>query len=465
MTNSQSVYIATNNTTLGESLRDMVQSTTRYACVVNSSLLNLQKHGNVKSTAVVLLDRSLPIDDLKIHSGLLDDYQVATFGAGAIHSELNKFVGSSVRYQLRHPVEAPDLECLFSGLASPTPRNRPAGARRPLHLHRGLVGDSDSVTKLKAVIDQVAPSKANILILGETGTGKEVVARNMHYRSAGKLQAFVPVNCSAIPTDLLESELFGHKKGSFTGAVSDRVGRFELASGGTLFLDEIGDMPLALQVKLLRVLEEREIYPLGADKAVPMTARLIAATHQNLEEMVERGTFREDLYYRLNVVPVTVPPLRERTDDIPNLTHDLRCRLETELNTGVEFSQSATECMQRYSWPGNVRELANLIERLTVLHPGGRVEVEDLPAEIRGATGSGESSINLQPARDEVLADNFDLKEYLRSTEETLIRQALEATDGVVSNAAKLLQIKRTTLSEKVKRLGLDHLIEYAGSN
>jgi sigma-54 specific flagellar transcriptional regulator A len=443
----------------------MVQSTTRYSCVVNSSLSILHKHGDVKSTAVVLLDRSLPVADLKRLSGLLDDYPVATFGAGANHSDLHKIVGSSVRYQLRHPVEAPDLERLFSRLANNAPQNRPAGARRPLHLHRGLVGDSEAVTKLKAIIDQVAPSKANILILGETGTGKEVVARNIHYRSAGKLQAFVPVNCSAIPTELLESELFGHKKGSFTGAVSNRVGRFELASGGTLFLDEIGDMPLALQVKLLRVLEEREIYPLGADNPVPMTARLIAATHQNLEDMVERGTFREDLYYRLNVVPITVPPLRERTDDIPNLTHDLRCRLETELNTGVEFSQSATECMQHYSWPGNVRELANFIERLTVLHPGGRVEVEDLPAEIRGATNLGESSINVQPSRDEVLADSFDLKEYLRSTEETLIRQALEATGGVVSNAAKLLQIKRTTLCEKVKRLGLDQLIEYAGSN
>ncbi len=338
-----------------------------------------------------------------------------------------------------------------------------------------LTGQDESLRALRRTIDCVAPSNANVLILGETGTGKEVVAKHIHYRSDKRSGPFVPLNCSAIPADLLESELFGHKKGTFTGAISDRIGRFELAAGGTLFLDEIGDMPLLLQVKLLRVLEERIIQPLGSDVAVPMKARIIAATHRDLEQLVSDGGFREDLYYRLNVIPITVPPLRSRRDDIPLLLESVAAELKKRRRVTVGFSEAAVDKLKQYHWPGNVRELANLTERLAVLHPNGHVDVDTLPLRIRG------------PADDEPMADGpiavaneqpypaglsdtstdaptdeqgFDLKEHLRTTESELIRQALVASDGVVAKAAKMLQVRRTTLAEKVKRLGLEVMLK-----
>ena len=331
-----------------------------------------------------------------------------------------------------------------------------------------LTGQSESIRALKHTIERVAPANANVLILGETGTGKEVVAQNIHYRSDQRSGPFVPLNCSAIPADLLESELFGHKKGTFTGAVSDRIGRFELAAGGTLFLDEIGDMPLLLQVKLLRVLEERIIQPLGSDVAIPMQARIIAATHRDLERLVDDGRFREDLYYRLNVVPITVPPLRSRREDIPLLLESIAAELGEQKQVTIDFSEAAIDKLKQYDWPGNVRELANLVERLAVLHPNGRVDVDALPPRICG-TGTDEAVADglayhagLPDTLTDALADDqgFDLKEHLRTTESELIRQALIASDGVVAKAAKMLQVRRTTLAEKVKRLGLEVMLK-----
>ena len=331
-----------------------------------------------------------------------------------------------------------------------------------------LTGESESIRALKHTIERVAPANANVLILGETGTGKEVVARNIHYRSDQRSGPFVPLNCSAIPADLLESELFGHKKGTFTGAVSDRIGRFELAAGGTLFLDEIGDMPLLLQVKLLRVLEERIIQPLGSDVAIPMQARVIAATHRDLERLVEDGSFREDLYYRLNVVPITVPPLKSRREDVPLLLESIAAELGEQKKVTIDFSDAAIDELKQYDWPGNVRELANLVERLAVLHPNGHVDVEALPLRICGSA-TGESATDeqayhagLPDTLADALADDrgFDLKEHLRTTESELIRQALIASDGVVAKAAKMLQVRRTTLAEKVKRLGLEVMLK-----
>ncbi len=331
-----------------------------------------------------------------------------------------------------------------------------------------LTGQSESIRALKHTIERVAPANANVLILGETGTGKEVVAQNIHYRSDQRSGPFVPLNCSAIPADLLESELFGHKKGTFTGAVSDRIGRFELAAGGTLFLDEIGDMPLLLQVKLLRVLEERIIQPLGSDVAIPMQARIIAATHRDLERLVDDGRFREDLYYRLNVVPITVPPLRSRREDIPLLLESIAAELGEQKQVTIDFSEAAIDKLKQYDWPGNVRELANLVERLAVLHPNGRVDVDALPPRICG-TGTDEALADelayhagLPDTLTDALADDqgFDLKEHLRTTESELIRQALIASDGVVAKAAKMLQVRRTTLAEKVKRLGLEVMLK-----
>jgi sigma-54 specific flagellar transcriptional regulator A len=316
------------------------------------------------------------------------------------------------------------------------------------------------------LIQKIAPSRANILISGETGSGKEIVARNIHYHSDQGDGPFVPINCSAIPADLLESELFGHKKGAFTGATSDRDGRFMFATDGTLFLDEIGDMSPALQVKMLRVLEERIIYRVGCNKAIPMTARLVAATHRDLEQAVRDGTFREDLYYRLNVVPLTVPSLRERKEDIPQLFAELSHRLKREQGLSVELTPRAATCLQSHDWPGNVRELANLVERLAVIHPNGTADVADLPDKYRVATASGSDGA-LDPqaqlqhgAMPQVLPiGGIHLKDHLKSIESSLIQQALDLSNGTMTQAAALLHVGRTTLTEKVKRLGLSDFV------
>ncbi|MFO7603997.1 MAG: sigma-54 dependent transcriptional regulator, partial [Gammaproteobacteria bacterium] len=231
-------------------------------------------------------------------------------------------------------------------------------------LFRSLVGNSRGIRSVRKLIEQVADSEANVLILGDSGTGKEVVARNLHYYSSRRDKPFVPVNCGAIPADLLESELFGHEKGAFTGAISSRQGRFELAEGGTLFLDEIGDMQLNMQVKLLRVIQERIFERVGSNKSNKTNVRIIAATHRDLEEEIAEGRFREDLYYRLNVFPIEMPPLRERVEDLPLLINELVTRLEHEQRGSVRLTPMATAALCQYPWPGNVRELSNLIERL-----------------------------------------------------------------------------------------------------
>lgn len=250
-------------------------------------------------------------------------------------------------------------------------------------LFRSLVGRSEGIAQVRHLINQVAGSDATVLVLGQSGTGKEVVARNIHYISDRRDGPFIPVNCGAIPPELLESELFGHEKGSFTGAISARKGRFELAEGGTLFLDEIGDMPLQMQVKLLRVLQERVFERVGGSKPIHTNVRVIAATHRELETMIANGEFREDLFYRLNVFPVEMPALCERKDDIPLLLQELVSRVYNEGRGKVRFTQRAIESLKEHSWSGNVRELSNLVERLTILYPGGLVDVNDLPLKYR----------------------------------------------------------------------------------
>ncbi|MDH3900267.1 MAG: sigma-54 dependent transcriptional regulator, partial [Gammaproteobacteria bacterium] len=255
--------------------------------------------------------------------------------------------------------------------------------QRPVDLFRSLVGSSRKVQHVRKLIEQVADSEANVLILGESGTGKEVVARNLHYHSSRREHPFVPVNCGAIPGDLLESELFGHEKGAFTGAISSREGRFAMAEGGTLFLDEIGDMTLNMQVKILRVLQEKTFERVGSDKSSNTNVRIIAATHRNLEKAIKAGEFREDLYYRLNVFPIDMPPLRDRVEDIPLLVNELVRRIEHEKRGSVRLSPGAIYALCQYNWPGNVRELANLVERLAIMHPYGVVEASELPEKFR----------------------------------------------------------------------------------
>ena len=260
---------------------------------------------------------------------------------------------------------------------------RERGRHREPNLFRSLVGTSRAIQHVRQMMQQVADTDASVLILGESGTGKEVVARNLHYHSKRRDGPFVPVNCGAIPAELLESELFGHEKGAFTGAITSRAGRFELANGGTLFLDEIGDMPLPMQVKLLRVLQERTFERVGSNKTQSVDVRIIAATHKNLESMIEVGSFREDLYYRLNVFPIEMAPLRERVEDIPLLMNELISRMEHEKRGSIRFNSAAIMSLCRHGWPGNVRELANLVERMAIMHPYGVIGVVELPKKFR----------------------------------------------------------------------------------
>ena len=343
-------------------------------------------------------------------------------------------------------------------------------------LLRLLVGKGKGIQEVRRLISQVAETDANVLILGESGTGKEVVARAIHELSSRSQGPFVPINCGAIPAELLESELFGHEKGAFTGAIAARRGRFELAQGGTLFLDEIGDMPM--QVKLLRVLQERLFDRVGGGKPIQADVRIIAATHRDLEAMIRTQGFREDLYYRLNVFPIETPPLRDRIDDIPLLLQELLNRHAEQHHGFIRLTQRALESLMQYPWPGNVRELSNLLERLLILYPHQIVDVADLPSRYRLLPSEPRDErltemderdalaavFQEPPELDHSLAsartmqlpeEGVNLKEMLADLEVELIRQALESQDGVVARAADLLGMRRTTLVEKMKKYGM----------
>jgi transcriptional regulator with PAS, ATPase and Fis domain len=306
--------------------------------------------------------------------------------------------------------------------------------------------------ELCTLLTTIAPTNSTILISGETGTGKELVARAIHQASQRKQQRFVALNCSAIPETLLEAELFGHVRGAFTGAVAMRQGRFEMAHKGTLFLDEVGTMSAALQAKLLRVLQERAFERVGDSQQIRVDVRVIAATNSDLARMVREGAFREDLYYRLNVIQVVMPPLRDRREDIPLLVHHFLDRLGHEQvppRPGVAFTQEAMRGLMAFDWPGNVRQLENVVERAFTLSPGrGQIGVEALPVELAGpAADKAGISVSLPDS-------GLDFDEVLAGIERTLITQALERTGGNKRQAADLLRLKRTTLVEKLKRLG-----------
>jgi len=360
---------------------------------------------------------------------------------------------------LRHAM----LDKLFS--ESRAGRQPAAGVRRSLELFRSLVGDSPAIDRVRRMIEQVAGTDANVLILGESGTGKEVVARKLHYFSSRRDKPFVPINCGAIPADLLESELFGHEKGAFTGAITARQGRFELAEGGTLFLDEIGDMSLPMQVKLLRVLQERVFERVGSNKSIRADVRIVAATHRNLEQAIRDGRFREDLFYRLNVFPIDMPPLRERREDVPLLVEELLLRFKNEKRVSVHLTPAAVAALSRHDWPGNVRELSNLMERLTILYPNSDVDVGDLPESYRQQAGAAPVATPPSPASETTVhplslprlpREGLDIKEHLNNLEYTLIKQALDEAGGVVAHAAERLRMRRTTLVEKLRKYGLN---------
>ena len=376
----------------------------------------------------------------------------------------------------------------------------------------GILGDSDAILQLRSLINQCAKSDAPALLRGQSGTGKELVSRALHDNSDRASHPFLAINCGAIPDQLLESELFGHSKGSFTGATCDRKGRFELAHKGTLFLDEIGDMPSQLQVKFLRVLEEKVVAPVGGGTEIEIDVRIIAATHRNLEEMVSEGKFREDLLYRLNVLPISIPALDQRSGDIPELLAHF-ARVFGKDGREVMFTKRSLLLLQAYSWPGNVRELANFVQRFSVLYPGKTIEISQVPGEFLteelielvrcyntstsdqssgeipsfsdSATISDENSLQAQSALvditndgeehvasiyendfeqiielsnsiSEIPVEGVPTKDLLNNLEANLIRTALAQTDGNVSKASDLLQLGRTSLIQKINKYQLD---------
>ncbi|GHV52608.1 sigma-54-dependent Fis family transcriptional regulator [Deltaproteobacteria bacterium] len=360
----------------------------------------------------------------------------------------------------------------------------------------GIIGQSTTLQEVFRVLAKVAPTDSTILVTGESGTGKELLVRALHDNSLRSEKPFVPINCGAIPKDLLESELFGHEKGAFTNAIKTRSGRFEMADGGTIFLDEIGEMDGSLQVKILRVLQEKEIERVGGDGVRKVDVRIVAATNRNLEEEVGAGRFREDLFYRLNVIPLHLPPLRERGGDIMLLvSYFLQRFCQKRGRKPLGVSKEAEKALNAYPWPGNIRELENFMERVSILCDGPTVRVTDLPQKILEASGipvnfaentdsiKQETSVAevlnpsassspaaffaaedsgsprngfVWPTLDDLAQKGMDLKVFLDAIEEGLLTEALQRADGVKNQAAEILGIKRTTLIEKLKKRNME---------
>ena len=316
-----------------------------------------------------------------------------------------------------------------------------------------FIGDSPQMNKVFRVIEKVADTDSTVLILGESGTGKELVARALHYHSSRRDKPLVPVNCGAIPEDLLESELFGHEKGAFTHAIKTRIGRFELADGGTIFLDEVAEMSPHLQVKLLRILQEQEFERLGATKTIRCDVRILAATNKDLDKLVQESAFREDLYYRLKVIPIEIPPLRDRRTDIPLLVHHFLENTSRNKKKKIKgISKDVMRAFMGYDWPGNVRELENIIERMVILTEGTSLTMDDVPEKI------ARKQVSEQPIKAVIPDEGISLSNAINEYERQLIITALEKAEWVKNRAAKLLNMNRTTLVEKIKKQGIDRV-------
>ncbi|MCB9567437.1 MAG: sigma-54-dependent Fis family transcriptional regulator [Myxococcales bacterium] len=431
---------------------------------------NLDGIGLLKALAVH--EPNLPVILLTAH-GTVDsaveavklgafDYLEKPFDRDQIHQVVEKAIATRERsgpsVTAAEPVSAADSQ---------------QGASIDPCVHAGMVGRSPAIAAIREIVNTVAASPSTVLITGESGTGKELVARALHLGSPRADQPFIRVNCAAIPSGLVESELFGHERGSFTGAISSRPGRFELADGGTLFLDEVSEIPKESQVKLLRAIQESEFERVGGVKTLRVNVRLVAATNRNLEEAVKEGSFREDLYYRLNVVPIHLPPLRERIEDLPLLIEHFIRRCNERLGKDVQgITGPALAALERYPWPGNIRELENLIERMVLFASGESIDLDDLP-ESYDTEGDAEAAPQAASAREPEASEDgepryirlplsmlgLDLKEAVRAgsrlVEEALIRDALAKTDGNVTRSARLLGISRRSLQSKMKELGL----------
>jgi len=417
----------------------------------------------------------------------LGDVPVVAYGSAAAADQLAAFVGAARVNRLPFPFKH---DALAAALRVPA-----AALLEEVSAVTMPTGKSPAIQEVVRLIRQVAAYDSSVLILGESGTGKELAARAIHDASPRRQRPFVAINCGAIPSELLESELFGHEKGSFTGAVAARKGRFEIAEGGTLFLDEIGDMSLPMQVKLLRVLQERVFERVGNHTPIRCNVRIIAATHRNLEDSIARGAFREDLFYRLNVFPIEMPSLRDRIEDLPLLIRDFSERNVAQGRSPIEMTQRTLTALGRHAWPGNVRELGNLIERLSILCPNRKIDIADLPAKYRpqalvedllrsdepGQLETVPFAPALEAADEEeefefdadreafdlltedsssndlqLLAhlppEGLDLRDHLFTIERNLIQQALNRAGGTVAHAARLLKLRRTTLVEKLRK-------------
>ncbi len=404
---------------------------------------------------LVLTDLNLPkVDGMKVLRHVLDESPdticIILTGFGTIKGSVEAIKMGAFDY-ISKPVKSDEIVIVVEKALKYRRLEREnillKQQLRKKYQFENFIGDSKPIQKVFELIEKVADTDSTVLITGESGTGKELIAKAIHYNSYRRDNPMVVINCGAIPEELLESELFGHEKGAFTGAHKMRVGRFELANGGTIFLDEIGDMSPNLQVKLLRVLQEQKFERVGGMRTLEIDVRIIAATNKNLINAVNRGSFRQDLYYRLNVIPIKVPPLRHRKSDIPLLIDFFFKRIDPRKRDGINgFSSEAEDALVAYDWPGNVRELENMVERMSILANGDEIELEDVPDSIKGK-GAKIESIEVTIPKDGIVFDQA-VEEYERQ----LILEALNETNWVKTKAAKLLNINRTTLIEKMKK-------------
>ncbi len=407
---------------------------------------------------IVLTDLRLPgIDGTAVLSAALERYPeivcIVVTGFGTVKGAVDAIKRGAADF-IAKPFQFDQLlHVLSSALEQRRLRSENAYLRSQLeerYRFEGLVGRSTRMRELFDLLETVAASSSTVLVTGETGTGKELAARAIHHNSVRRAHRFVALNCSAVPETLLEGELFGHVRGAFTGAVANRTGRIEIAHQGTFFLDEVGAMSTSLQAKLLRVLQERELERVGDTRTIKVDVRVIAATNADLQQLVANGLFREDLYYRLNVIPIFLPPLRERREDIPLLVQHFVAQLaprETPARK-ITVTQEALRAMMAYAWPGNIRQLENAVERALALGRNRtQIDVQDLPPELRDNSPAGQEPTVMLPA------DGLDLPGYMADVERQLIQQALDETRGNRQRAAKRLGLKRTTLVEKIRRL------------
>jgi two-component system, NtrC family, response regulator AtoC len=398
---------------------------------------------------VVAMDDELPVVMITAHGTV--DNAVEALKTGAFDYITKPFDQAEVRSVVQKALRTRDL--------SATEATRAPEAVSQEGARYGIIGQSPGILDVYSVLDRVADTPTTVLITGESGTGKELVARALHENSSRREKPFIKVNCAAIPKDLMESELFGYERGAFTGAVGSKPGRFELASGGTLFLDEIGSIPVEMQVKLLRALQESEFERVGGIKTIRVDVRLVAATNSDLKKEIALGSFREDLYYRLNVVPIRLPPLRERADDISQLCRHFIDKFNARLKKKVVgFEPDAERALDVYPWPGNIRELENVIERAVLFSDGITIRRSDLPPEVREGTALPRPNQASQPPPPDVRSAD-GLKEQVKAAmsrlERDLIQKALEQTNGNVTHAARLLKISRKGLQLKMKELSL----------